>query len=98
PLDIGRDPGLDPPEEIDPVGGGPPGVRRAERLAGRRAGRPEDVALAAPPVVDLPPRAGAGLGRDRDHLPARAALGRLGPQLIEADHRTARRWRRVEGN
>ena len=54
-------PRLDLVQEVDPVGDGAPGVGRGEGFARRRLERAEDVALAAPPVVDLllrsPPRA-----------------------------------------
>ena len=44
-LDLGRNPGLHPAEEVDPVDDGAPPVRRGKRLTGGRLEGAEDVAF-----------------------------------------------------
>src|SRR5918995_464703 len=96
PLDRGIDPGLNLPQEVDPVG-------RGTAIIGMRQGRtagwlesPEDIAAASSAIVDLlfgP----LGLGRcRRDQLLAWKAPGRLRPHLVQTDHYAARRRHRVE--
>ena len=83
PLDVGVEPALDLLQEVDPVGGGAAGVGRGQRLAGRRAEGAEDVAVAAPPVVDLlggaPCRASARSAPRRADGPAPGWRARTAP-------------------
>src|SRR4051812_47808880 len=96
-LDRGIDPGLDLAQEVDPVDRGAALVGGGEGLAGRGLEGAEHVAGdAAPTVVDLLPGA-LRLGPGRlDEPPARIALGRLRPHLVQADYDAAGRCRGVE--
>jgi hypothetical protein len=104
PLDLGGDPRLDPTEEVGPVGGAATGIGMRQGRAGRRAERPEDLALAAPAVVDLwlgppggsVPPLGVGPRRGADELLPREALGRLRPPRVQAGDDAALRGRRIE--
>src|SRR3954467_1916421 len=85
PLDPSLDPALDRAEEIDPVRGGAARVGGGECLPRGRAEGAEDIAPAAPAVVDLllgPLRFGTGR---LDHAPAGVAPGGLRPHLVETD-------------
>ena len=67
------------------MGGAAARIGPGEGGAGRRAEGAEDVALAAPAVVDL--LAGPARGRRLrpNQVPARVALGAEGAHLVEAD-------------
>src|SRR3954469_16524038 len=96
PLGPGIDPALDLAEEIDPVRGGAAGVRDGEGVSRSRSEGTEDIALAAPAVVDL--LLGPlcfGTGR-LDQATAGVAPGRLRPHLVEADDYAALGWSGVE--
>src|SRR4051794_909710 len=97
PLDRGIDPGLDLAQEVDPVDGGAALVGQGEGGTGRGLEGAEHVAGdATPAVVDLLPGA-LRLGPGRlDEPPARVALGRLRPHLVQADYDAAGRCRGVE--
>jgi hypothetical protein len=85
PLGLSGQPGFDLLEEGHPVGGTTARVGPREGDARRRAEGAEDVALAAPAVIDL--LSGATRGRRlRPHqLAARIALGADRPHLVEAN-------------
>src|SRR3954467_12695515 len=97
PLDRGIDPGLDLAQEVDPVDGGAALVGQGEGGTGRGLEGAEHVAGdATPAAVDLLPgalRPGPGW---LDEPPARIALGRLRPHLVQADYDAAGRCCVVE--
>jgi hypothetical protein len=78
-----------PPTDRRRAGSAPrrwPGERR-RRWSPCRGGR------SRPPASPARPAVGLGSGRGADELPAREALGRLGPHLVEADDGRALRRR-----
>src|SRR5260370_23967891 len=85
PLDRRSDPVLRLLQEGDEVGGGTPRRGPGQRVAGRRLEGAEDVALAAPPVVELLLGTLGGTLGHVDELLAREALRRLRTHLVEAD-------------
>ena len=98
---LGRHPGLDALQELDPVRDRPPAIGVGEGLARGRLERAEDVAFAPSAVVDLLDGAldgtGRGIGVASDDLLAREALGRLRPHLVQADHDTLLEVARCRG-
>jgi hypothetical protein len=96
PLDLGWQPHLDLFQEGHPAGRAARQVRPGERLAGSGAEGADDVALAAPAVVDLLPGS-PGVVPCLDDRLASVGLGALRPHLVQADDYAARRRRRVEG-
>src|SRR5687767_3644131 len=96
PLGISRQPKLDLLQERHPMCGTPARVGPREGGARRRTERAEDVALAAPAVVDLLPRTARWRRSRPDRFPPRVALGAEGTHLVEADHYAAHRRRGVE--
>src|SRR3712207_5323047 len=93
PLDPSGQPGFDLLQEGHPVGGATARVGPGEGGAGRRAEGAEDVALAAPAVVDLLPGPPGGWRLWSNQVPARVALGTDGAHLVEANDYAAV-WRR----
>ncbi len=86
PLRLGRQPELDLLQEVHPIGGAAPGVGPGEGVPGGGAEGAEDVALAAPAVVDL--LLGATRGRVRPDPHRRSTgvtLGALGAHLVETN-------------
>ena len=86
-------------EEVHPVGRGAPRVGQSKSLATLGFKRAEDVAFAAPSVIDLlpgtagrPPRSGRGSNRFSPWI----ALGRLWSHFIQAEHDALLRRGRVE--
>src|SRR5687767_5392634 len=87
PLDLARQPALDLLQERHPAGGAAPERGPGEGLARGGLEGTEDVALAAPTVVDLllgTPGTVLGL----DHGLTGIGLGALGAHLVEADETT----------
>src|SRR5215213_6025977 len=89
PLGFSRQPVLDLLQEGHPVRGAATRVSPREGGAGRRAEGAEDVALAAPAVVDLLSGAARGWRLWPNQVPARIALGAHGTRLVQADHYAA---------
>src|SRR5918912_4041228 len=94
PLGLGRQPSLDLLQKRDPVCATAPRTGPGESRARSRHKGAEDIALAAPTIVDL--LLGAVWCRWAQR-PTRIALGAHGPHLVEADDETALRRGRVEG-
>ena len=90
-LGLLRQPALGLLREGRPVGGAAARAGPREGGARRGTGGAEDAALAAPAVVDLPPRATCRRRSRPDRLPPRMALGAERSHLVEADHHAASR-------
>ena len=90
PRDVLRQPALDLPQKGDPVGGATARVGPGEGGAGRRAEGAGDVALAAPPVVDLLPGPARGRWSRPHQIAARVAPGAERAHLVQADDHAAR--------
>src|SRR3712207_6436674 len=84
PLDILRQPALDLLQEGHPMRGAPARVGPRQGGAGRRAEGAEDVALAAPTVVDLPPGPARGRWLRPHQVSARVAPGAERAHLVQA--------------
>src|SRR3954470_1610869 len=85
PLDILRQPALDVLQEGHPVGGPTPRVGSCEGGSRRGAESPEDIALAAPAVVDLLPSPACMGWLWSDQVPSRVAFGAERAHLVQAD-------------
>src|SRR5215475_7644726 len=93
-LDVGRQPGVDAFEKIDPVGRCSAGVRLGEGFTCGRTKCSENVALAPPSVVNLLFGALAAVlltRRGLDQVLTRMALGRLRPHFIQVHDDAVRR-------
>src|SRR5918997_3887531 len=89
-LDLLRQPALDLLQEGHPVGGAAARVGPGESSARRGTEGAEDVALAAPAVVDLLPGPARGWRLWPHQVSAQVALGADGAHLVEADNYAAR--------
>src|SRR3712207_2123532 len=96
PLSARRQPVLDLLQERHPIGGAPAWIGPREGGAGRRAEGAEDVALAAPAVVDLLPGPARWRRLRPGRLAARVALRAEWPHLVEANDYAALGRRGVE--
>ena len=96
PLALGRQPKLDFLQEGHPTGGAAAKVRPGESLTGGGAERTEDVALAAPAIINLLPGSSGGRTARLHQGLAGEGLGALRPHLIKADDYAACRRRGVE--
>jgi len=85
PLDPLRQPALDLLQEGHPVADATARVGSREGGAGLGAEGAEDVALAAPAIVDLLPGPARGWRPGPHQVPARVALRAEGAHLVEAD-------------
>src|SRR5262249_25731201 len=83
-------------QEVDPVGNRAPRVVPGERLPSGRLERAEDVALAAPAIVNLLLGSLSRTLRRVDQALAGERLGRLGAHLVQADHDATCWWLGVE--
>src|SRR5690242_20616992 len=104
-LGLGSYPGIHRLQEVHPVSRGTPrvGQRKGATVAGFKGA--ENVALAAPAVIDFLPGASGGsvwTGGGPEWFHAGVALGRLGPHLVQTEHhalcRPAARCRAARGS
>jgi hypothetical protein len=86
-----RPPALPLFQEGHPGAGAPPWVGPREGGPRRRAEGAEDIARAAPPIVDCLARATGWRGVRPNRLPARVARGAEGAPFVQADHPASRR-------
>ena len=96
PLDPSLDPALDRAEEIDPVCGGAAGVGGGEGVPRGRSEGAEDIAFAAPAVVDLLLGPLPFRTRRLDRAPAGVAAGGLRTPLVQTDDYAALRRGGIE--
>ena len=96
PLDLWRQPGFDRVEESYPVPGATARIGMREGGARRGTEGAEDIALAAPAVIDLLSRAACRRRTRPDRFAAQVTLGAERTDLVEADDYATLGWGRVE--